>query len=128
MYPANITWVMDYIAKNTGNFTAQGRIIVKILKTSYVHSMPIEKNKEVSLMETDYNSENYKCNYENESGECTHEYEGYGCIKDRCDLYGSMMVKLQTEKRVCTHKQDNYCMKFRKFHCPGVDTCHEFNL
>jgi hypothetical protein len=79
-------------------------------------------------MESVYDYENYKCNYENNEGECTHEYEGYGCIKDRCQVFGTVMVKLSGDEKVCSHRQDNYCMKFRKFHCPGVETCHAFNL
>ena len=80
-------------------------------------------------MEGNFKLENYKCQHENENGECTFEYEGYGCIKDRCNVYGTVMVRMDGgEEKLCSYKQDDYCTRNRKFHCPGVENCHTFNL
>lgn len=79
-------------------------------------------------METSNDYNNYRCQHENDNGECTHEYEGYGCIKDRCHMYGTMMVRIGSDEKLCSYKQDNYCTRFKKFHCPGAESCHSFNL
>jgi hypothetical protein len=79
-------------------------------------------------MDGSFDFGNYRCQHENENGECTNEYEGYGCIKDRCSIFGTEMVRLDGEKKLCSYRQEDYCTRFRRFHCPGVEHCHTLNL
>lgn len=78
-------------------------------------------------MDARYDFRNFRCSFENENGECTGNYDGFGCIKDKCEIYGLSMLRADNRK-VCSYNQDNYCARFKKFNCPGVENCSSIRL
>jgi hypothetical protein len=56
-----------------------------------------------------------KCTFD-VGGFCQGKYEGFGCIKNRCDIYG----------RRCEFLANTYCQKYKRFFCTGDEDCNTF--
>lgn len=64
-----------------------------------------------------------KCQFEDEAGWCSGEYEGFRCIKHKCNLFGKATVEDLGGDRCMHNTEGNYCVKYRKFFCPGEERC-----
>ena len=60
----------------------------------------------------------FECKFLDEDGECRGKYDGFECIKEKCEYY-----QWKTGI-VCRYKGvDGYCAKYGRFFCPGIENC-----
>ncbi|UCE37860.1 MAG: hypothetical protein JSW00_01035 [Thermoplasmata archaeon] len=65
------------------------------------------------------------CKYDDGNGWCTSKFEGFGCIKERCEIYAPK----NDEGNECSGiaGQGIYCRKYNRFFCAGKENCTNQN-